>query len=488
SCARFVRADVRRARCTRGYDRLSGAQGSTLRNTTRRNGRAVRRHRTQDVRQRRVRRRGPTSHCDRTSHRSGSRSAHRSSPAEIVSGRFEDGSPYRHQQLAFSIPVVQLAGGIRSASFGWERSMVKMVSMAADPARRQANYENVLRAPDQLAAEVMNGDLHTSARPAEPHAETRLVLGMGLGRGGRLSPRRHARRNRQRATGTLWSTRARTRSALANPRDRHQIVVPGEPADHRRSSVLGRSFLLALILTSTCAACKRDAPNKAVDRIEGIAAPPSPSTPPKPAGSVEPKSIEDFYGKLRLAALRGDRSYVANQIRYPINISASTEKGFAIKDASEFLSRYQEIMVEPLVRSISNCTTTEPSLGPVKIGTTEGSYLTIFHVCEDATGELCPAGPIRVVAIHLGPRPPPAVSDDPIGTPTHHSVESTAPNPSDTSESATDPICKRVLGGLEFFECSAVPRTPDYPDCRTVRVSSLDKRCPLTQVVLGITG
>jgi len=239
-------------------------------------------------------------------------------------------------------------------------------------------------------------------------------------------------------------------------------VVPGKPANRRHRSIPGRSFLLALILAATCVTCRRDAPNKTEDRVERTATPPSPATLSKPPVSVEPTSIEDFYGKLRLATLRGDRSYVANQLRYPINISSSTEKSFAIKDASEFLSRYPEIMVEALVQSISDRTTTEPSMGPVRIGTTESSYLTIFHVCENAPGELCRAGPIRVVAIHLGPRRP--------------------------TESAPDPICERLFGGLRFVECSAVPRTHDYPDCRTVNVSSPDRRCPLSRVVLDITG
>jgi hypothetical protein len=53
--------------------------------------------------------------------------------------------------------------------------------MAADPARRRANYEDVLRAPDRLVAEVLNGDLYTSPRPAGPHAEAASVLGMDLG-------------------------------------------------------------------------------------------------------------------------------------------------------------------------------------------------------------------------------------------------------------------------------------------------------------------
>ena len=53
--------------------------------------------------------------------------------------------------------------------------------MVADPARRQASYEDVLRAPEHVVAEVLNGDLYTSPRPAGPHAEAASVLGMNLG-------------------------------------------------------------------------------------------------------------------------------------------------------------------------------------------------------------------------------------------------------------------------------------------------------------------
>jgi Uma2 family endonuclease len=39
----------------------------------------------------------------------------------------------------------------------------------------------VLRAPEHVVAEVLNGDLYTSPRPAGPHAEAASVLGMDLG-------------------------------------------------------------------------------------------------------------------------------------------------------------------------------------------------------------------------------------------------------------------------------------------------------------------
>jgi len=53
--------------------------------------------------------------------------------------------------------------------------------MAAGPARRQASYEDVLRAPDHVVAEVLSGELYTGPRPAGPHAEAASVLGMDLG-------------------------------------------------------------------------------------------------------------------------------------------------------------------------------------------------------------------------------------------------------------------------------------------------------------------
>ena len=52
----------------------------------------------------------------------------------------------------------------------------KVVSMAAHPARRPANYEDVLRALGHLVAEVSSGDVYTSPRPAGPHSEAASVL------------------------------------------------------------------------------------------------------------------------------------------------------------------------------------------------------------------------------------------------------------------------------------------------------------------------
>jgi Uma2 family endonuclease len=57
-------------------------------------------------------------------------------------------------------------------------------------ARRPATYEDLLSVPDHLVAEILDGDLHTSPRPAIPHAHARTGLSGNLigpfdyGRGG----------------------------------------------------------------------------------------------------------------------------------------------------------------------------------------------------------------------------------------------------------------------------------------------------------------
>jgi Uma2 family endonuclease len=51
----------------------------------------------------------------------------------------------------------------------------------ADPARRLATYEDVLRAPPHMVAEVIDGELHLSPRPAKPHAAAQTALGEELG-------------------------------------------------------------------------------------------------------------------------------------------------------------------------------------------------------------------------------------------------------------------------------------------------------------------
>src|SRR4051794_23241149 len=62
--------------------------------------------------------------------------------------------------------------------------------MAGKKAERRATYEDVVRAPAHMVAEVVEGDLHLSPRPGGPHTRAASVLGSELsgpfdrGRGG----------------------------------------------------------------------------------------------------------------------------------------------------------------------------------------------------------------------------------------------------------------------------------------------------------------
>ncbi|MGH9256983.1 MAG: Uma2 family endonuclease [Vicinamibacterales bacterium] len=55
-------------------------------------------------------------------------------------------------------------------------------------AKRPATYEDVLKAPDHLIAEILDGELYTTPRPAVPHAVSAAALGFELG-----APFDHAR-------------------------------------------------------------------------------------------------------------------------------------------------------------------------------------------------------------------------------------------------------------------------------------------------------
>jgi len=50
-----------------------------------------------------------------------------------------------------------------------------------DPAKRQATYDDLLAVPDILVAEIVAGELHTSPRPASPHARATWMLGQEIG-------------------------------------------------------------------------------------------------------------------------------------------------------------------------------------------------------------------------------------------------------------------------------------------------------------------
>ena len=45
-----------------------------------------------------------------------------------------------------------------------------------NPAQRRATYDDLLKVPDILVAEILDGELFTSPRPASPHAQASSVL------------------------------------------------------------------------------------------------------------------------------------------------------------------------------------------------------------------------------------------------------------------------------------------------------------------------
>jgi Uma2 family endonuclease len=51
----------------------------------------------------------------------------------------------------------------------------------SEPAKRLATYQDVLDAPSNLVAELIDGTLYTQPRPAMPHAQAASVLGEELG-------------------------------------------------------------------------------------------------------------------------------------------------------------------------------------------------------------------------------------------------------------------------------------------------------------------
>ena len=59
-------------------------------------------------------------------------------------------------------------------SFPPERGRGRVTAM--NPARRQATYEDLLKVPDILIAEIIDGELNTSPRPASPHARATSVI------------------------------------------------------------------------------------------------------------------------------------------------------------------------------------------------------------------------------------------------------------------------------------------------------------------------
>jgi Uma2 family endonuclease len=60
----------------------------------------------------------------------------------------------------------------------------------AEPKRKRATYEDVLKAPEHMVAEIVEGELYLNPRPGKPHGKAEIRLGtlldgpFGLGRDG----------------------------------------------------------------------------------------------------------------------------------------------------------------------------------------------------------------------------------------------------------------------------------------------------------------
>jgi Uma2 family endonuclease len=52
---------------------------------------------------------------------------------------------------------------------------------AMRPAGRRATYEDLLKVPDTMVAEIIDGELYATPRPASPHARATSVIGSDLG-------------------------------------------------------------------------------------------------------------------------------------------------------------------------------------------------------------------------------------------------------------------------------------------------------------------
>jgi Uma2 family endonuclease len=53
--------------------------------------------------------------------------------------------------------------------------------MTSSPVKRPATYEDLQKVPDHLVAEILDGELYASPRPAIPHALASSALGVELG-------------------------------------------------------------------------------------------------------------------------------------------------------------------------------------------------------------------------------------------------------------------------------------------------------------------
>jgi hypothetical protein len=70
---------------------------------------------------------------------------------------------------------------IAALSFSFLPRSDRATVSTMDPARRRATYDDLLQVSDTLIAEIIDGELLTSPRPAFPHAWAVSVIGQDLG-------------------------------------------------------------------------------------------------------------------------------------------------------------------------------------------------------------------------------------------------------------------------------------------------------------------
>lgn len=64
----------------------------------------------------------------------------------------------------------------RDLAASYRDAMVAMIASVGEP-RRRATYDDVLAAPEHQVAEILDGELFLSPRPATPHANASSVIG-----------------------------------------------------------------------------------------------------------------------------------------------------------------------------------------------------------------------------------------------------------------------------------------------------------------------
>ena len=53
--------------------------------------------------------------------------------------------------------------------------------MSSKPVRKQATYDDILELPPHVTGQIVDGEMHVSPRPANPHASASSILGMDIG-------------------------------------------------------------------------------------------------------------------------------------------------------------------------------------------------------------------------------------------------------------------------------------------------------------------